>query len=128
AQMIHRHRDVAPRRHLPGEAETVVAVVGQQVEVIAVQRAAGQAEQYALRLRPGRGEQLRGDLQGPLPRDWRADADAVTLVDRDRHHSFPRMAALRLADTSTCSAPATWLAAVPRIWRTPSSTLLTPWM
>ena len=57
----------------------------------------------------------------------RAERGAATQF-RCEGQPRPRTTALRPAATSTCSAPATWLAAVPRTWRTPSRMLFIPWM
>ena len=47
------------------------------------------------------------------------------IVDR---HARVRIAPVRLAETSATSTAGSWLAAVPRIWRTASVTRLSPWM
>ena len=64
--------------------------------------------------------ECRDVIRGSHPRSRRSE-DA-------RLHAGVRMIAPAPVAHSTCSAPLIWLAAVPRIWRVPSSTLFTPWM
>ena len=73
-----------------------------------------------------KGDHL-ADHEEQRAREWGAGlATAPELAGRSQ--LFPRMMPLRPAETSVCSAFATWLGAVPRIWRTPSRMLFTPWM